>query len=187
MKINKFLNKLLIISLVILVILFTFLSLKYKGPDLRHLSSKDYSEEIVHRIDMYSLIYNYLIILMIVLVGIAFYKIFSLLTSNLISARVFNVIGVLILYFISIACFFRGYNTILVADSLLNLTGEIAVSAFDTLKFYFASNLILILGYVLERQIAKSIFREYSKNYNNKSVKHVSFDKLKEIINNDDK
>lgn len=181
MKINKFFKLLMIAFIILFIVSICAIEILYEGGDVNRLSNKDLTPAMVSKIARYSVIYEYLIVFLLSLLGYAFVSTFIFLTSPLVAGKVYKVVLVVLLYVSCIVISIRGYSVIINSDFLLNFCGKITEHAYRTVWPHLIILSLIIFAKMIERSIKKDLRMLYD-NVKRTKNRYNNYDELKDII-----
>lgn len=183
---NKYIKYLFIIFMVLFLAALVAIEILHVSGPVDHLSSKEYTIEVIRKLGKLSAIYQFLIIFMFFLLAYAFISVFKLLTGPLVGGKLYKVIPAVILYLLCLVICIRGYSVIINADYNVNLTGKITEHFYQTAWPHFMLLIFIFLAKYIEHSIKKDIEKDYEIVRNTKN-RYNNYDEYKEIISEHNK
>ncbi|MDO5716999.1 MAG: hypothetical protein Q4Q17_04290 [Tissierellia bacterium] len=183
MKVKSFYLKAFVILFAITILLSIYIEYTRDRSPLRYLTSRELTPEVVGRINRLSIIYTFLIVYLLFLVAMCFFRVFQLLISPLVSGNVFKVATCFLLYLGGIIVAIRGYSYLFIADVLLSKTGKLRLDALSTVYPHVVIVGMLILAYYLKLSIVDDLKKKHEAFQTDRNEAFQKFDTLKEIMN----
>lgn len=179
---SKFIKYLFIIFLILFIASIVTIEILHVNGEVDHLSSRDYTLEMVKKLGKLSAIYQFLIIFMFFLLAYAFVSVFKLLTGPLVGGKIYKVVSAVVLYLLCLVICIRGYSIIINADYNVNLTGEITEHFYETAWPHLLLLVFIFLAKFIEKSIKNDIEKDYERVRTTKN-RYNNYDDYKEIIN----
>ena len=169
MDFKKFFKILWIALFIIFIIVAIYMEIA-KVDNVRQLSSNELTSETIHKIKMYGLLFNFLIVYLFFLGGYAFVSVFKFLVSPRVGGNIFKVIFASLLYVISVAIMVNGYNNILNVNFLVELTGALSEPSIKTSYTHLIMFALINLAKYIEKSIDTEMVRIHNKDVVNSEI-----------------